>query len=149
MIETIYYRELIGRNTRDILREMSKPDQEYVKRFMQGLIDLSKVDPRPEFGQWFSKPNKSIPPGTLKYDPKLKGKKPPMQSPHDFCQGIINKLNQRGCDLSPRQHEGIETVTRLVSELYEENACPKLIFKNKLTQFKNPIPPQFNNLFKR
>jgi hypothetical protein len=140
MKHTIYYKDLLGRQTKDVLRELNKDDENYVRRVMNAYKDLAQVDPRPEFGQWFDTPNPKL--------PKFKDRGRGHNSPRTWCDGILSKLSQVGRDLSPVQCSGIETLSSEIEEMYEENLCPSLEFKNKADK-DLPKDTSFNTLFRR
>jgi len=140
MKETVYYKPQIGRETKDILREITPADQQYIKTVMTAYLDLETADPRPEFKEWFNQPNKKLPPK------KEKGLGP--NTPKTWCEGIISKLNQapNRRDLSPKQCEGIEMLSQAISEIYDR--CPSIEFKNKLNKDDDNRPAGFGKLFK-
>ena len=137
MKETITYKNRTGVTTKDILRTIAQPDQHWLKTVMLGYLCLESVDPRPEFKQWFNKPNDNLP------RQPLVGNQ--YNSPKTFCEGILAKLEQdpKRRDLSPRQCEGIEQLTKLMSEIYD---IPNIVFAEHSTA--KPIPPEFAKLFK-
>jgi hypothetical protein len=141
MKQIVYYRPLVGRDTKDVLRELTPADQEYIKLVMTCYKQLCAADPRPEYTQWFDMPNENLPRQT-----RLGGQR---NSPRTFCDGIIEKLNQtpNRRDLSPRQCEGIEALSRAISEIYEQGLCPAIAFANKATRNAKPKPINFNELF--
>jgi hypothetical protein len=142
MNQTIYYKEQLGRETKDVLREVSDPDQNYVKRVMNAYKELAENEPRPEFKQWFDMPNTKLP-----KQPRMNNQH---NSPRTFCDGIIDKLNQapNRRDLSPRQCDGIEALSAEIEQMYDENLCPSLVFKNK-TEKDKVNNTSFNSLFRK
>lgn len=143
MKQTIYYKPVVGRDTRDTLRNTTPQDQAYLRRVMECYQQLAITDPRPEFAQWFDMPNNKLPRQPQKNNER--------NTPRTFCQGIIDKLNQapNRRDLSPKQCEGIEALSQDISEMYTTDHCPSIEFKNKLTFNVNPVPEQFTKLFQR
>lgn len=143
MKETIYYKPQIGRDTKDVLRELTTQDQNYIKRVMLCYCQLALVEPRPEFAQWFDQPNDLLPRQPQKNNQR--------NSPRSFCQGIIEKLNAapHRRDLSPKQCLGIEALSKEISEMYDQGLCPNITFENKLHKTQSAIPPSFDRLFKR
>ena len=142
MKHTIYYKDLIGRQTKDVLRELAPVDQDYIKRVMQAYKDLADIEPRPDFRTWFDTSNPKL--------PKLKDKGMGHNSPETWCDGILDKLNQpkHRRDLSPIQCEGIEALSREIEQMYPENECPSLEFKNKAD--KDPQKDtSFTTLFRK
>lgn len=142
MEHTIYYKDLIGRQTKDVLREHTQVDQDYIKRVMQAYKDLAEVEPRKEFKPWFKMPNPKL--------PKLKDKGQGHNSPETWCDGILAKLNQpkNRRDLSPVQCDGIEALSKEIEQMYPENECPSLVFKNKMDKLPQK-DTSFNTLFNR
>ena len=136
-METILYKNRAGVNTKDVLRSINEQDQHWLKTVILGYLVLENADPRPEFKQWFNKPNDKLP------RQPLVGNQ--FNSPKTFCQGILAKLEQdpKRRDLSPRQCEGIETLTSLMSDIYE---IPYIRFVQRGHQ--NPRNPEFKTLFK-
>jgi hypothetical protein len=139
MKQTVYYRPLVGRDTKDVLRELNTADQEYIKLVMACYMALCEVDPRKEYAEWFDMPNDKLPRQT-----RVGGQR---NSPRTFCEGIIEKLNQspNRRDLSPRQCDGIESLSRDIAEIFDN--CPSIAFANKATRNVKPIPVNFNQLF--
>jgi hypothetical protein len=142
MKHTIYYKDLLGRDTKAVLRELSTDDENYVRRVMQAYKDLAEVEPRKEFGQWFDMSNTKL--------PKFKDKGLGHNSPRSWCDGILDKLNQapNRRDLSPVQCDGIEALSKEIEQMYEENLCPSIEFKNKTDKDKKDNS-SFNSLFKQ
>lgn len=141
MKQVIYYKPQIGKNTKDILRECSLPDQAHIKKVMQCYMDLSLTDPRPEFNQWFNQPNELLP-----RQPQQRNER---NTPRTFCLGIIEKLNAAPTrrDLSPKQCAGIEALSKEISEMYED--CPYIVFENKVLKTQTVTPPSFDKLFRK
>jgi len=139
--QVIYYKPQLGKNTKDVLRECSLPDQTHIKKVMQCYKDLALVDPRPEFNQWFNQPNELLP-----RQPQRNNLR---NTPHTFCDGIIEKLSAAPTrrDLSPKQCAGIEALSREISEMYDD--CPYIVFENRAFQKKETTVPNFDALFKR
>ncbi len=139
--QVIYYKPQIGKATKDVLRETQLPDQNHIKKVLNCYLELAKVDPRPEFAEWFDEPNDLLPRQPMKNNQR--------NSPRSFCNGIIEKLsaapNRR--DLSPKQCAGIEALSREISEMYDD--CPYIVFENSLLKNKNARPSSFEDLFKR
>lgn len=142
MTEIIYYKPQIGKQTKDILREISTADQNYLKQVMQCYKLLAELEPRPEFAEWFNTPNPSLP-----VQPKLNNER---NSPRSFCTGIIDKLNQahNRRDLSPRQCDGIAALSQAISEMYDLDLCPNIVFKDKTLKSAPVVPASFAGLFK-
>jgi len=138
MKETITYKNRTGVTTKDVLRTINNPDQHWLKTVMLGYLCLESVDPRPEFKQWFNKPNDNLPRQPLVGNQH--------NSPKSFCEGILAKLEQdaKRRDLSPKQCEGIEQLTKLMSEIYD---TPSISFELH-GQPKSTIP-DFTKLFKK
>jgi hypothetical protein len=128
MKHTIYYKDQVGRDTKDVLREITPDDQNYIKRVMSAYKELAEHEPRPEFGAWFDMPNTKLP-----RQPRQNNQH---NSPRTFCDGIIDKLNQakNRRDLSPKQCDGIEALSAEIEQMYEENLCANLEFKNKASK---------------
>lgn len=141
MKETVYYKPQIGKATKDILREISPADQQYIKRVMTCYKELAEVDPRPEFKQWFNMPNEQLPRQPQQNNERNSGV--------TFCNGIIDKLTQapHRRDLSPKQCLGIEALSKAISEIYDD--CPYIVFENKTMQNKQVAPPSFDKLFRK
>jgi hypothetical protein len=137
MKETITYKKRVGVTTKDILRTIKQPDQHWLKTVMLGYLCLESVDTRPDFKTWFNKPNENLPRQPLVGNA--------FNSPKTFAEGILNKLEQaqNRRDLSPRQCEGIEQLTKLMSEIYE---TPKIQFEES-GQARTTVP-DFTKLFK-
>jgi hypothetical protein len=144
MKEIIYYKQQSNRQqSGEYLREISLPDQDYVKLVMQCYIALAEVDPRPEFREWFDMPNPKL--------PKLKDQGSGFNSPRTWCQGIIEKLSRAPTkrDLSPRQCNGIQALSEEISIIYDLGLCPSLAFVNKLDKITQSMPTTtFGKLFK-
>lgn len=143
MKETIYYKPQIGRDTKDVLRELTTADQNYIKKLMDCYCQLSKADPRPEFAEWFDQPNELLP-----RQPQRRNER---NTPRTFCKGIIEKLNAapHRRDLSPKQCQGIEALSKEISEMHEQGLCPYVVFENKLHKQQTFTPPSFDRLFKK
>ncbi len=139
--QVIYYKPQIGKATKDVLREISPQDQDYIKRVMDCYQQLAEADPREDFEIWFNKPTSRLPP--------LRDQGLGFNSPRTWCEGIIAKLNRAPGkrDLSPQQCRGIETLSKDISECYDD--CPYIVFENKLHKTQSVIPPSFDKLFKR
>ncbi len=139
--QTIYYKPQIGRDTKAVLREISTADQNHIKKVMDCYRQLAITDPRPEFGQWFDMPNKDLPKQTAHNNQP--------NSPRTFCDGIIDKLNQapHRRDLSPRQCAGIETLSREISEMFDD--CPYIVFADKSQQPAVTDTTTYGSLFGR
>lgn len=137
MKETIVYKNRTGVNTKDVLRIINTEDQHWLKTVMLAYLCLEHVDPRPEFKQWFNKANDK-----LLRQPKVNNE---FNSPRSFSQGIIDKLEQdsKHRDLSPKQCQGIEELSKLMSEIYE---IPNIVFEER--GYK-PHNPEFDVLFKK
>jgi len=62
----------------------------------------------------------------------------------DFAEGILSKLEQdpKRRDLSPRQCEGIEELSQLMSDIYE---IPRIVFEEH--GVKKSTIPDFTKLF--
>ena len=136
--EIILYKERTGVATKDVLREITLADQQYLKKVMICYLKLESVDPRPDFAIWFNTANPALP-----RQPKHNNQH---NSPKTFALGIIEKLeqSQNRRDLSPRQCQGITELTELMSQIYE---IPTIDFH--LKSMKN-IPASltnFNRLF--
>lgn len=136
--ETILYKNKSGVNTKDVLRSVNEQDQHWLKTVMLGYLVLENTDPRPEFKQWFNTSNDKLP------RQPLVGNK--HNSPKTFAEGILAKLEQdaKRRDLSPKQCEGIEVLSSLMSDIYE---IPNIKFTERGHQ--NPINPEFKVLFKK
>jgi len=103
-------------------------------------MDLAQADPRWQFEDWFMKSHELL--------PKEKYNNWKRNSPKSYSQGIINKLNQRGCDLSPQQCQGIEQLSKLISEWYSPELCPTIEFKNRLEErIDRSRPAGYDSLF--
>ena len=141
MKQVIYYKPQIGKNTKDVLRECSLPDQTHIKKVMQCYKDLALADPRPEFNQWFNQPNELLPRQPQKNNLR--------NSPRSFCDGIIEKLNAapNRRDLSPKQCAGIEALSKEISEMYDD--CPYIVFENKVFKTQTFTQPSFDKLFRK
>jgi hypothetical protein len=137
MKETITYKNRSGVNTKDVLRTINNPDQHWLKTVMLGYLCLESVDPRPEFKEWFNRPNDNLP------------KQPFMNNRHNtpksFAEGILAKLEQdpRRRDLSPRQCDGIEQLSTLMNAIYD---IPEIEFE--LQGQPKTTTPDFKKLFK-
>lgn len=140
MKQTIFYKPKTGVNTRDTLRQLNDADIAHLLKVMQCYLKLAKADPRWQFEDWFNKPTKLLP-----LQGRDNGYKP--NSPKSWCEGIIDKLTKQGRDLSPKQCEGIETLSIEIAKWYD-GQCPTIEFKNKLDK-EDPNLNQFNKLFKR
>lgn len=143
MEQVIYYKVKQGIKTNDPLRELSQQDQNYIKKVMECYLELSKIDPRPEFAEWFNMPNKALPPQ------KERGGE--RNSAHSWCEGIIEKLSRapHRRDLSPRQCEGIETLSEHIADCYSRDICPTIRFKDSSLKNMPQVPAAYNKLFKR
>lgn len=141
--EIIYYRNKTGVNTREPLRSITSQDEQWLRRVIACYQDLARYDPRTELVQWFEMPNPYLPKQPMKNNER--------NSASSFCEGIIDKLNQPPSrrDLSPRQCEGIEQLSKMFSEMYKPGSCPSIIFKDRLTEQPSKFPAEFNNLFWR
>lgn len=141
--ETIYYKPQIGRATKDVLRELTLEDQNYIKKVMDCYRQLAELDTRPEFKQWFNSENHHLPRQPLNNNRH--------NSARSFCDGIIDKLNQapNRRDLSPKQCDGIETLSQHIAACYDQGLCPTIEFKNKMEKSVAAIPQSFNRIFKQ
>ena len=137
MKETITYKNRVGVNTKDVLRGIKPDDQHWLKTVMLGYLCLEFTDPRPEFKAWFNQTNEHLP------------KQPLMNNRHNtpksFAEGILSKLEQdpKRRDLSPRQCEGIESLSKMMNGIYD---TPKIVFEQQGVP-KSSIP-DFTKLFK-
>jgi hypothetical protein len=122
MKHTIYYRDLDGRNTKDVLRKLSTIDEEYLKRVFTAYKLLYDAEPRADFRTWYDQPNKQLP-----RQPRMNNQH---NSPRTFVDGIIDKLSQakNRRDLSPRQCDGIEVLSSQIEQMYDENLCANIEF---------------------
>lgn len=142
MIETIYYKPQIGKATKDVLREINLADQNYLKLVMDCYEQLSSLDS--EFNEIFDEPQ----PRTILPVQKQLGNIP--NTPRTFCRGITDKLNQahNRRDLSPKQCDGIEKLSRAFSRYFGEDRCPAIVFENKLNKnIESQRPKMFEKLF--
>lgn len=133
--EKIIYKKRVGVNTKDTLRTIADPDQHWLKTVMLGYLCLESADPRIDFKVWFNKPNENLP-----RQPQHNNQ---FNSPKSFSQGILDKLEQdpRRRDLSPRQCDGIEELTKLMTTIYD---IPKIEFEERGSPKSGT---EFNNLF--
>lgn len=131
MKHTIYYKDLDGRNTKDVLRKISTIDEEYLKRVFTAYKMLYDAEPRNDFRTWYDQPNKELP-----KQPRMNNQH---NSPRTFVDGIIDKLNQakNKRDLSPRQCDGIEALSAQIEQMYDENACANIEFKEEAQRYAN------------
>jgi len=139
MTETIIFKDKLNVKTKDTLRIINTADQNWIKTVMMAYTVLEKWDTRPDLPVWFNRPNTLLP-----KQPRVNNQH---NSPKTFCEGVIDKLNQppNRRDLSPRQCQGIEELTRLMSELYS-NSIPTIKFVKQGHQHR---PQQsFTDLFK-
>jgi hypothetical protein len=122
MKEIITYKPRTGVTTKDILRTINLPDQHWIKTVMLGYLCLEGVEPRPIFREWFNKANEHLP-----KQPKVGNQH---NTPKSFAEGILAKLEQdpKRRDLSPKQCEGIEQLTKMMSEIYD---IPNIVFIEK------------------
>jgi len=136
MKETITYKNRTGVTTREVLRSITEPDQHWLKTVMLGYLCLESVDPRPEFAEWFNKPNEHLPRQPLVANQH--------NSPKSFCEGILAKLEQnpKRRDLSPKQCEGIEQLTQLMQDIFP---TPRIVFAERT--LGKPPSPEFTTLF--
>jgi len=136
--QIITYRNRVGVNTKDVLRTIKPEDQHWLKTVMLGYLCLESVDPRPEFKAWFNQTNEHLP------------KQPLMNNRHNtpksFAEGILSKLEQdpKRRDLSPKQCEGIESLTKMMNGIYD---TPKIVFEEQGVA-KTTIP-DFTKLFRK
>jgi len=119
--EHITYKLRQGVKTRDPLRSLNVQDQQWLRQVLTAYMLLQDYDPRPEFNQWFNKPNEK-----LLRQPQKNNE---YNSPRSFCQGVIEKLSQtpKRRDLSPKTCTGIETLTVLMAEIHG-NQIPEIKF---------------------
>lgn len=138
MKETITYKNRIGVNTKDVLRTINNADQHWLKTVMLGYLCLESADPRQDFKTWFTRANEHLPRQPMAGNQH--------NSPKSFCEGILAKLEQdvKRRDLSPKQCEGIENLTKMMSEIYD---IPRISFELH-GQPKSTIP-DFTKLFKK
>jgi hypothetical protein len=136
--EKIVFKDRRGVQTKDILRTVSNPDQEWIKTVMLGYLVLESADPRPEFKTWFNQANDRL--------PKQPQHNNQHNTPKSFAQGIIDKLAQplNRRDLSPKQCQGIEELSNMLSEIFE---LPQIKFVE--AHMKSTANTQFGVLFKR
>jgi len=122
MKHTIYYRDLDGRNTKDVLRKLTAVDEEYLKRVFAAYKLLYDAEPRNDFRTWYDQPNKALP-----RQPRMNNQH---NSPRTFVDGITDKLSQakNKRDLSPRQCDGIEALSAQIEQMYDENLCANIEF---------------------
>jgi len=122
MKHTIYYRDLTGRDTKDVLRKLSAVDEEYLKRVFIAYKMLYDAEPRDDFRTWYDTPNKQLP-----RQPRMNNQH---NSPRTFIDGIYDKLSQakNRRDLSPRQCDGIEVLSAQIEGMYDENLCANIVF---------------------
>jgi hypothetical protein len=138
MKETITYKKRIGVNTKDVLRTIKLEDQHWLKTVMLGYLCLESADPRADFKIWFNKPNDKLPRQPLVGNAH--------NSPKSFAEGILAKLEQdpKRRDLSPKQCEGLEQLSMLMSDIYD---IPRIVFEEQGLP-KSTIP-DFTKLFKK
>ena len=137
--EIIIFKDKLNVQTKDTLRNISLADQNWLKTVMMAYTVLEYVDDRPDLKTWFNRPNTLLP-----RQPRVNNQH---NSPKSFCEGIISKLEQapNRRDLSTRQCQGIEELTRLMSEIYDDK-IPKIVFVKQGQQ--TPRLPEFTKLFK-
>lgn len=139
----IYYRIKPSENTRDPLREISREDQEYLKRVMTAYLMLPSVDPREEFAAWFNMPNPQLP-----SQPRKNYERNSMRS---MAEGVIEKLsaspNRR--DLSPRTCDGIETMSQQIADCYDRDLCPTIQFRDATLKNMPRLPAGFDKVFRK
>jgi len=128
MKHTIYYKDLTGRATKDVLRKISTQDELYLKRVMQAYKELYVAEPRKEFRTWYDMPNAKLP-----RQPRMNNQH---NSPRTFVDGILDKLSQapNKRDLSPRQCHGIEALSSQIEQMYDENLCANIEFAEQAQQ---------------
>jgi hypothetical protein len=139
MKEKIIFKDKLNVQTKDTLRSINAVDQNWIKTVMMAYTVLEQWDKRPDFKTWFNRPNTLLP-----RQPRANNQH---NSPKTFCEGIIEKLEQapNRRDLSPRQCQGIEELTRLMAGLYNDS-IPTIEFV-KQGQQKQP-QQSFTELFK-
>lgn len=133
--EKIIYKKRVGVNTKDTLRTIADKDQHWLKTVMLGYLCLESADARTDFRTWFNTPNEKLP-----RQPQHNNQ---FNTPKSFSQGILDKLEQdpRRRDLSPRQCDGIEELTTMMTTIYD---IPKIEFEEQNTP---KTATEFNNLF--
>lgn len=138
--EIIYYKQQTGKNTRAPLRIIEQQDQDYLHDVFTCYQILSVRDPRPEFREWFTKPNELL--------PKLLDRGTGYNSPETWSQGICDKLNQahNRRDLSPVQCAGIEALSQQMSEIYD---IPNIEFRDRALAKTPAVNTNFGQLFKK
>ena len=137
--EIIIFKDKLNVQTKDTLRSISIQDQNWLKTVMMAYTVLEYRDSRPDLKTWFNRPNTLL--------PKQPRHNNQHNSPKTFCEGIIEKLEQapNKRDLSPRQCQGIEELTRLMAGLYNDD-IPNIVFVKQGQQ--SPKLESFTNLFK-
>lgn len=137
--EIITFKDKLNVQTKDTLRNIRIEDQNWLKTVMMAYTVLEYVDQRPDFKIWFNRPNTLLP-----KQPRANNQH---NSPKSFCEGIIEKLEQAPTrrDLSPRQCQGIEELTRLMAGIYNDE-IPNIVFVKQGQQ--SPKLPEFTKLFK-
>ena len=137
--EIIIFKDKLNVQTKDTLRSISIEDQNWLKTVMMAYTVLEYVDTRPDLKTWFNRPNTLLP-----KQPRANNQH---NSPKSFCEGIIEKLEQapNRRDLSPRQCQGIEELTRLMAGLYNDD-IPNIVFVKQGQQTAKL--PEFTKLFR-
>ena len=138
--EIIIFKDKPNVKNKDTLRSINAADQNWLKTVMMAYTVLEHIDTRPDLTVWFNRPNTLLP----KHDARENYRH---NSPKSFCEGIIKKLEQgpNGRDLSPRQCEGIQELTRLMAGLYNDD-IPNIVFVKQGQQ--SPKLESFTGLFK-
>ena len=148
MKHTFYYKPKAGLNTNAVLREVRNIDVlkelliHYALLLQQASIDGYDGISAAEIKQWYTSPNEHLPKksdGNI----RLKGGYSPQsyQSTFEWLEGMLEKVSrQKGTDLSPRQCEGTEMVSKQLHVIFN---TPLLEFKDIADKYYNPLPDFF------
>jgi len=131
------------------LYEISQRDQNYLIQQIQQLQRLSDNLSNQHSAYWrlYKDATPDMPWGT----PTKQETRRRRQSREDFLRGIIEKLNQRGSDMSQAQQDYLKQawnpLIEFISSRYPEYGLTRIEFRDR--SHKPGNPESFNNLFER
>jgi hypothetical protein len=146
MTKKIYIYDTVLKNTRDPLRKIRQKHDliNHLTTIRDVARALRKTDS--QFDNCWSRPTAKLPKKTVGYkNPNTVQTKPKfsLQTPEEFLDGMLDKLNSAGSDLSPRQCDGTEELSRIFNQ-YTYGLDEIEFSDNRSGNIQN----NFNNLFK-
>lgn len=124
MALVIAYNNLDDRNTRDVLRRPITRDMDNLRDQVQTWWLVMEHESDPELKQVWLEPTNALVKKTV-----VPGKKWAKQSPREFVEGVLEKINrQRGTDLSGKVCDSITAFSQWFSEHYDR---PMIVFVDR------------------